>query len=341
MSKEMIVSCSSHETKIAILEDDQVTELYFERGKEYSLAGSIYKGKVTRVLPGMQSAFVDIGLDRDAFLYVSDFLEDQEEYDKIASTVEEKVIRMEESAPVAEAAVAPVVAAPPPAEAAQSTGIQPPAAAEPSASKPESAPLERPAAGPARPFERGPQGGDSHQRFSRHSRRRRGHRKDFPESKYASKQPASPTVPASVSTPAPTPVEPPIILPGESLAKYKEWTAPKPAQPRAEEVERVAGQTTAEYPEASPGSPVEQMSVSESPPEKAEDAVFLSRRAGKAAGAEAPTIAGQVERNPEAWEAVSRQVAQAEEIAQEQIKLQKRAIEAAAEQRIERATEMP
>jgi len=83
MSKEMIVSSSSHETKIAILEDDQVTELYFERGKQYTLAGSIYKGRVTRVLPGMQSAFVDIGLDRDAFLYVSDFLEDMEEYDRI------------------------------------------------------------------------------------------------------------------------------------------------------------------------------------------------------------------------------------------------------------------
>ena len=90
MSKEMIVSCSSHETKIAIVEDNQVAELYFEREKEYTLAGSIYKGRVTRVLPGMQSAFVNVGLERDAFLYVSDFFEDAEEYDKIASTVEDK-----------------------------------------------------------------------------------------------------------------------------------------------------------------------------------------------------------------------------------------------------------
>src|SRR5580692_9925342 len=95
MSKELIVSAGRHETKVAILDDDQVVELFHEREKEYSLAGSIHKGRVTRVLPGMQSAFVDIGLDRDAFLYVSDFFEDNEEYDAVVSTVEEKVLKME------------------------------------------------------------------------------------------------------------------------------------------------------------------------------------------------------------------------------------------------------
>ena len=84
-----------HETRVAILEDDQVVELFHEREKEYSLAGSIHKGRVTRVLPGMQSAFVDIGLERDAFLYVSDFFEDNDEYDAVVSTVEEKVLKME------------------------------------------------------------------------------------------------------------------------------------------------------------------------------------------------------------------------------------------------------
>src|SRR5207244_7603844 len=59
------------------VEEDQLTEVYFERENEYTLAGSIYKGRVTRVLPGMQSAFVNIGLERDAFLYVSDFLLDE------------------------------------------------------------------------------------------------------------------------------------------------------------------------------------------------------------------------------------------------------------------------
>ena len=83
-----------------ILEDDQVVELFHEREKEYSLAGSIHKGRVTRVLPGMQSAFVDIGLDRDAFLYVSDFFEDNDEYDAVVSTVEEKVLKMEKGGDV-------------------------------------------------------------------------------------------------------------------------------------------------------------------------------------------------------------------------------------------------
>ena len=73
MSKEMIISSSRHETKIALLEEGQVVEIYYEREKEVGLVGSIYKGRVTRVLPGMQSAFVNVGLDRDAFLYVSDF----------------------------------------------------------------------------------------------------------------------------------------------------------------------------------------------------------------------------------------------------------------------------
>src|SRR5437016_8591179 len=81
MSKELVVSSNRHETRVAILEDDQLVEIYFQRQQEYSLAGSIHKGRVTRVLPGMQSAFVDVGLERDTFLYVSDFLE--EEHDDI------------------------------------------------------------------------------------------------------------------------------------------------------------------------------------------------------------------------------------------------------------------
>jgi Rne/Rng family ribonuclease len=85
MNKELYVSSTPHETKVALVEDDQLAEVFFERENEYTLAGSIYKGRVTRVLPGMQSAFVDIGLERDAFLYVSDFLElpsDEEDGDE-------------------------------------------------------------------------------------------------------------------------------------------------------------------------------------------------------------------------------------------------------------------
>jgi len=75
MNKELFVSSTPHETKVGLVEDDLLAEVYLERENEYTLAGSIYKGRVTRVLPGMQSAFVDIGLERDAFLYVSDFME--------------------------------------------------------------------------------------------------------------------------------------------------------------------------------------------------------------------------------------------------------------------------
>lgn len=79
MAKELIVSVNGREKKIAILEDDVVTEFYVERGDEnQGIVGNIYKGRVMKVLPGMQSAFVDIGLERDAFLYVSDFLDDEE-----------------------------------------------------------------------------------------------------------------------------------------------------------------------------------------------------------------------------------------------------------------------
>src|ERR1700736_3867332 len=85
MTKELFVSSTPHETKVGMVEDDLLAEIYLERENEYTLAGSIYKGRVTRVLPGMQSAFVDIGLERDAFLYVSDFmeLEDSEDLDEV------------------------------------------------------------------------------------------------------------------------------------------------------------------------------------------------------------------------------------------------------------------
>ena len=84
MSKEMIVSVNGREKKIAILDNGKVTEFYIERGEENSgVAGNVYKGRVMRVLPGMQSAFVDIGLERDAFLYVSDFFDEEEEIERI------------------------------------------------------------------------------------------------------------------------------------------------------------------------------------------------------------------------------------------------------------------
>jgi ribonuclease G len=87
MAKELFISTTPHETKVAVVEDEQLNEIYFERENEYTLAGSIYKGRVTRVLPGMQSAFVDVGLERDAFLYVTDFLEEQEDQEEFEQVV--------------------------------------------------------------------------------------------------------------------------------------------------------------------------------------------------------------------------------------------------------------
>src|SRR5262249_4309380 len=84
MAKELIISANVHEKKVAILEDGVVTEFYVERRDEnQGVVGNLYKGRVMKVLPGMQSAFVDIGLERDAFLYVSDFTEFMEEEDEI------------------------------------------------------------------------------------------------------------------------------------------------------------------------------------------------------------------------------------------------------------------
>ena len=107
MSKEMVISANPHETRVAILEEGQLCEFYVEREKEFALVGSIYKGRVTRVLPGMQSAFVEIGLDSDAFLYVSDFLEDLEEFDHIVTTAEEKVQKMQDQGGQVFSAAAP------------------------------------------------------------------------------------------------------------------------------------------------------------------------------------------------------------------------------------------
>jgi ribonuclease G len=76
MTKDLIVSTTPQETKVALLEDGRVSEIFIEREAHRGIVGNIYKGRVTRVLPGMQSAFVDLGLERDAFLYVTDVLEE-------------------------------------------------------------------------------------------------------------------------------------------------------------------------------------------------------------------------------------------------------------------------
>jgi ribonuclease G len=80
MSNQLIINVTPYETRVALLEDGMLAESYIERTKGRSIVGNIYKGKVVRVLPGMQAAFVDIGLEKAAFLYVSDIYRDIEEY---------------------------------------------------------------------------------------------------------------------------------------------------------------------------------------------------------------------------------------------------------------------
>src|SRR5574337_2216170 len=95
MSKELVISANRHETRVAMVEDDQVVEVYHQRENEYSLAGSIHKGRVTRVLPGMQSAFVDIGLDKDAFLYVADVGDEVDDFDRVGFAEEAVAVAAE------------------------------------------------------------------------------------------------------------------------------------------------------------------------------------------------------------------------------------------------------
>src|SRR5438309_11792883 len=89
MTKEMIISSNGHETMVAILEDDLVAEVFVERERQRSIVGNVYKGRVSKVLPGMQSSFIDLGLERDGFLYVADVIDTLEEFEKLESGDEE------------------------------------------------------------------------------------------------------------------------------------------------------------------------------------------------------------------------------------------------------------
>jgi ribonuclease G len=265
MSKELVISTSPHETRVAILENGNLVEIYVEREKEYALVGSIYKGRVTRVLPGMQSAFVDIGLDTDAFLYVSDVIEEIEEYDQIVSTVEEKVAKMEEQGGQVFSPGEGATASEPP-EVTGNVEPQPPPPQHPPM---EARPPQRPPSpgfrdepyrsagrggygrgddrggfqrgGEQGGFGRGPRqgrGGRGRGGRGRGGPGRRGDdRRQLPSSKYVSpgglggygrQEPPRGPRQDFPREPAEQENYEPIILPGESLAKYKD-RAPKPA----------------------------------------------------------------------------------------------------------------
>src|SRR5436190_11685334 len=89
MTKEMIISSNGHETMVAILEDDLVAEIFVERERQRGVVGNVYKGRVSKVLPGMQSSFIDLGLERDGFLYVAEVIDTVEEFEKLEAADEE------------------------------------------------------------------------------------------------------------------------------------------------------------------------------------------------------------------------------------------------------------
>jgi len=112
MNKEMIISSNDHDTRVAILEEDQVVEIFIERERQRGVVGNIYKGRVSKVLPGMQSSFVDIGLERDAFLYVSEVVNTVEEFDRLESGDEDEPAMAVVAEPAAEGSVAAGTAEP-------------------------------------------------------------------------------------------------------------------------------------------------------------------------------------------------------------------------------------
>src|SRR3990172_4446340 len=97
MPTEIIISTAHEETRVALLENKLVTELYIERAKDRGNTGNVYKGRVVKVLPGMQAAFVDIGLEKSAFLYVADVYNSVDEYaEMMAEDAAEEAIEFEE-----------------------------------------------------------------------------------------------------------------------------------------------------------------------------------------------------------------------------------------------------
>jgi ribonuclease G len=242
MNRELFVTATPHETKVGLVEDDQLAEIYLELENEYTLAGSIYKGRVTRVLPGMQSAFVDVGLERDAFLYVSDFmeLEDSEDLDDVPTSRPQQPEARSQARPAAEGQ-----------SALADLGEEAPAQGNGHS--------QLPGEGEAQPRvegERGEREGRGGFRGGR--RRRRGRRGErMPESKFARPEPEAPVQEAPREAPrverserfdrserphrgerperiqrddfGPPPGYQPIVLPGESISKYSRMTSSRPA----------------------------------------------------------------------------------------------------------------
>jgi Rne/Rng family ribonuclease len=277
MNKELFVSSTPHETKVGLVEDDLLAEIYLERENEYTLAGSIYKGRVTRVLPGMQSAFVDIGLERDAFLYVSDFMELEEHDEDLTDSVPTNRGVQDLRTPAAQEEFAPGDAQLPEGKdddgAEESFGngssqdfveTEEPAQSQPlAASAPETS-----SSGTTQDRDRGAYRGRRRRRGGRRDGRGdgrdRGSEPRFarPSSESTSSPAAHP--PAAYPPVVPRPLESgrsqqsgppagyqPILLPGESISKYRGLAQPAVVQERRSEP--VGNETGFAHPPA-PGS---------------------------------------------------------------------------------------
>src|SRR5712671_3474972 len=265
MNKELFVSSTPHETKVGLVEDDLLAEIYLERENEYTLAGSIYKGRVTRVLPGMQSAFVDVGLERDAFLYVSDFMELEEHDEDLTDIVPANRGVQDMRAPSSKAESS---------TEAQLSRInheaQPQAGFKNSSSRNLEETEGQPGNLSAEPASAGPDGSsggistDRERGGYRGRRRRRGGRRDVRgDGRDRGSEPrlARPVSESDVPPAAPAPPRPqesgrtqqfgppagyqPILLPGESISKYRGLARPPAAQQRHPENDRVEAPYTA------------------------------------------------------------------------------------------------
>ena len=232
-SKELVISQNRHETKVAILEDGQLVEMYFQRANEYSLAGSIHKGRVTRVLPGMQSAFVDVGLERDCFLYVSDFFEENaDEIDRVDDKGRDQRDQRDRDRDPRRERETHLPLPPPASQAITQIEVGAVESAAPAGE------VREAAAAPAAAAEGTAYSEGQRDHRGRRSRRRRRGSKGFPESKYASptgaqdapaeeeraQEPFAAAAPAAPSAPA---VDEFLLLPGESLAKYRRASQPR------------------------------------------------------------------------------------------------------------------
>ena len=274
MNKEFFVSSTPHETKVGVVEDDQLAEIYLERENEYTLAGSIYKGRVTRVLPGMQSAFVDIGLERDAFLYVSDFMELEQQDEDLDDVPTNRVVEeprsndsRQNSKPKFEAHETEEDASDGLAPAPADRFVAPAIAGE--------------SVAPSETSGRESRGGYR----GRGGRRRRGGRGDRGERSdrgFDSRRARTTEAPAAYERPTrdddfgPPPGYEPILLPGESISKYQRRSTP--AHTHVDEMPSAAGSASA-FSEDEPF-------FAQSPAAQAEVAPEVSETAGANASTE-------------------------------------------------------